>query len=507
MQTVAVVQVTEPRYPAEAPFHPSEPYPEYPFGEHRSPSGNPAYQGVREAFRQLGLDAQNYGQRSWNPLGFLVQPGMTVVLKPNFVLSNHRLGKDLYAIVTHPAVLRAVADYVWIALRGRGRILIADAPQYDCNFQELLKRTQLPTVVGFYSQFSGPTVSVRDLRRYWSAWKHFESCLQPLPGDPEGTVTINLGSKSALHSLPHPEKLYGAVYDRNETIAQHHDGTHKYEVAGTIMKADVVISIPKLKVHKKVGTTLNAKGLVGICTNKNYLVHYRVSPCHQGGDQYPEGLFTPTEEFLIRTERWMYDHLLAPHSRALEYLHRAIYSVHNATTKRLGLKVGRGKRQLDAGNWYGNDSAWRMAVDLMAIFRFADSQGELRATPQRPTLSVIDGVIGGENDGPLAPDPLPAGVILAGENLLAVDLVATRLMGFDALKLKMYAHLLQDRTFDFGVRKLEDIEVRSANRAWLSCLRDNSSRFLDFAPHPGWIGHIEINPQPGVEGAELATAA
>ena len=500
---VAVVGTKGARYPAQGPFHPSVAYPEYPFRGFLGAEPNIAYEGVRELFRLLRLDAENNDTEKWNPLGYLVKPGMTVVLKPNFVASKHRWGKDLFAIITHPAVLRAVADYVWIALQGRGRILIADAPQYDCDFQELMERTQLPTVVEFYSQFSGPTLSILDLRLYWSGWKHFDSCLLSLPGDPEGNVTVNLGNKSALHRLPHLEKLYGAVYDRNETIAQHHNGTHKYEVAGTVMKADVVISIPKLKVHKKVGTTLNAKGLVGICTNKNYLVHYRVSSCRQGGDQYPEGAFSPTEEFLIRTERWMYDHLLASHNRALEYLHRAVYSIHNATTKRLGLKVGEGKRQLDAGNWHGNDSAWRMAVDLMAIFRFADSQGKLQATPQRPTFTVIDGVIGGENNGPLSPDPVAAGVLLAGENLLAADFVATRLMGFDPLKLKMYAHLLQDSTFDFGLRKLDDIEIRSANPAWLNCLRDNSSRFLDFAPHPGWIGHIEINPK----GSDVSTAA
>jgi hypothetical protein len=80
-------------------------------------------------------------------------------------------------------------------------------------------------------------------------------------------------------------------------------------------------------------------------------------------------------------------------------------------------------------------------------------------------------------------------------------------MGFDPLKLKMYAHLLKDSTFDFGLRKLDDIEIRSANPEWLNCLRDNTSRFLDFAPHPGWIGHIEICPQPKVEGSQLSAAA
>jgi uncharacterized protein (DUF362 family) len=507
MQKVSIVATAEPRYPDEAPFHPSEPYPEYPFGDDLSQPRNLVYKAVREAFRQLGLDARNDGKPTWNPLGHLVEPGMTVVLKPNFVVSRHRQGKDLFSIITHPAVLRAVADYVWIALRGRGRIVIADAPQYDCDFQELLKATRLGDVISFYSKFSGPPVSVLDLRRYWSRGKHFDSCLEPLPGDPEGNLKVNLGGKSALASLPHPEKLYGAVYRRHETIAHHRDAIHEYEVSGTVMKADVVISVPKLKVHKKVGTTLNTKGIVGICTDKNYLVHYRISSSREGGDQYPDGMFTSAEELLIKTERWMYDHFLAPRRRALEYLHRAIYAVHNATTKKLGIKVSMTKRQLDAGNWHGNDSAWRMAADLMKILPFADRRGQLQAAPQRRTFSVIDGVIGGENNGPLSPDPVPAGVLLAGENLLAVDLVATRLMGFDPLKLKMYAHLLANTDFDFGLRSLDDIEVCTADAAWANCLRDVSNRFLGFNPHPGWLGHIEVHSAHKGYGSEISTAA
>ena len=178
-------------------------------------------------------------------------------------------------------------------LRGSGRIVIADAPQYDCNFRELLEATRLDEVVSFYSGFKGPTVDVLDLRKYWSRWKHFPSLLEPLAGDPEGAMTVNLGRNSALYGKPNPEKLYGAVYDRRETIAHHQAERHEYEVSRTIMNADVVISVPKLKVHKKVGVTLNVKGLVGINTNKNYLVHYSLTPPSEGGDQFPDGLLSP----------------------------------------------------------------------------------------------------------------------------------------------------------------------------------------------------------------------
>jgi len=498
LNLVAVVRTAEPRYPIQSPYHPSEAYPEYSFSDHVAQQTNSVYAGIRHLFFLLGLDQEHWGTEAWNPLGQLIEPGMTVVLKPNFVLSRHKEGKDLYSIITHPAVLRAVADYCWIALQGQGRVVIADAPQYDCDFLQLLAATKLDQVIGFYNSFKGPQVEVYDLRNYWSRWKHFPSLLEPLPGDPQGSLTVNLGKGSALYGKPHSEKSYGAVYHRSETIAHHTGDWHEYVLSRTIMNADVVISLPKLKVHKKVGVTLNVKGLVGIATNKNYLVHYAVTPPSKGGDQYPDGLFNSVEEALIKAERWMYDHLLAPRKRALEYVHRSIYWLHNHSTRLLGIKVDEAKRQFDAGNWYGNDSAWRMAVDLFKIFYFADREGCLQSTPQRRIFSVIDGVIGGDNNGPLLPDPVRAGVLLAGENLLAVDLVATRLMGFDPCQVRMYQSALTDPEFDFGVRSLEDIQVLSSEPSWANCLQETTNRFLDFDPHPGWIGHLEIRPKDRV---------
>ncbi len=497
---VAAVRLNEACYPDIAPFHPAEAYPEYPWGAADLSASNAVYAGVRRALELAGLDGGHLGTRQWNPLGDLVEPGMRVVIKPNFVISRHKDGKDIFSVITHASVLRVVLDYVMLALRGEGHIIIADGPQYDCDWQELLAVTQLPHLLDFYANRPGLSVELIDLRHYWSRGRHFASQLEPLPGDPLGSLIVNLGRRSALYGKDHAEKLYGAVYHRDETIAHHHGEIHEYCVSRTVMEADVVISVPKLKVHKKVGVTLNAKGLVGICTNKNYLVHYTLTPPARGGDQYPDGLFTPMEEAIIRTERWMYDHLLAPRWLPLEILHRSIYWIHNHTTRRLGIKVDEQKRQLDAGNWYGNDSAWRMTVDLMRVFHFADRQGALRATPQRRTFSVIDGIVGGEGNGPLAPDPVATGVVLVGQNLLAVDLIATRLMGFDPLRLPMYRALLGDPEFDFGVRRLEDIEVRASEAAWINCLQDRQNRFLSFAPHRGWVGHLEIDSEEVAHG-------
>jgi hypothetical protein len=259
-----------------------------------------------------------------------------------------------------------VADYCWIALKGQGKILIADAPQYNCNYAELLQQTHLDEICDFYRPFGGLEVAHRDLRHYWSAKRHFASMTRPLPGDPEGVVGIDLGQTSAFRGKPNADRLYGAVYHRSETVSCHSGGKQVYEISGTILNADVVIMVPKLKIHKKVGVTLNVKGLVGIATNKNLIVHYTLGSPKEGGDQYPDGLLTPVEEGLIKTERWMYDHFLAPRLMPLELLHRFIYWCHNNTTRRLGLKVSERKRLLDAGNWYGNDSAWRMRTPVLS---------------------------------------------------------------------------------------------------------------------------------------------
>jgi uncharacterized protein (DUF362 family) len=49
----------------------------------------------------------------------------------------------------------------------------------------------------------------------------------------------------------------------------------------------------------------------------------------------------------------------------------------------------------------------------------------------RPHLAIIDGIVGMEGDGPIVGTPKPAGVLVLGRNLPAVDATAARIMGID----------------------------------------------------------------------------
>jgi len=479
------------------PYHPDTAFPELPFTD-TSASSNRPYHQLRALFLSAGYDTAHAGTRDWNPLGHIIRPGETVLLKPNFVLHRNFSGGDLFASITHPSILRALIDYTFIALQGRGRIIIADAPQMDCSWDALSRALRLDAVQEFYRTRLDFDIEVYDLRPFEvidSDQPAFSTNRRARPGDPAGGLAIDLGNRSAFRGME-TGRFYGADFDRRETLAHHRDGMHTYCVSQTVMNADVVISVPKMKVHKKVGVTLNLKGLVGINTNKNCLVHYRLgSPC-EGGDQLPDAA-NRYDAALIRGQRKLFDALLAKQTRVGDWLYRIARQVYRTCLKPFR-PVSSGTRTVDGGNWYGNDTAWRMTADLAAIFYFADRTGVLHPARQRKMLCIIDGIIGGEGEGPLAPDARPTGTLVLGEDPLAVDIVTTRLMGLDPEKIKTFLVRFSN-DWKFDIKDFQSLEISiNGSRVDASTFFRASwhSPVSPFRPHPGWIDHIEIPQEP-----------
>jgi hypothetical protein len=88
------------------------------------------------------------------------------------------------------------------------------------------------------------------------------------------------------------------------------------------------------------------------------------------------------------------------------------------------------------GDWRGNDTIWRTILDTNRVLFYADRSGVLRETKQRNYFCFIDGVVGMEGEGPMAGDAVPAGVVLAGDDPVAVDARAAEVMGFDSGKVQ-----------------------------------------------------------------------
>jgi uncharacterized protein (DUF362 family) len=53
----------------------------------------------------------------------------------------------------------------------------------------------------------------------------------------------------------------------------------------------------------------------------------------------------------------------------------------------------------------------------------------------KPHLAIVDGIVGMEDDGPIMGTAKPAGVLVLGRNLPAVDATAARIMGIDPFKI------------------------------------------------------------------------
>lgn len=492
MSHLVAFGLTIPTYNSTPPFHPDATFPETPFAE-VSTSPNWPYRLLRRLLFDLDLDREHFGTRDWNPLGSLIKPGQTVLLKPNFVLSFNAGGDDIFSVITHPSILRALVDYVFIALKGQGRIVIADVPQMDCDWDELMRLQRLDSIQEFYASKFGFKVEVYDLRNF-AVIDHTKPPLtenrKKLAGDPAGSVVINLGKRSQFYGLPN-QNYYGADYNRDETIAHHNGETQEYCVSKTILSADVFLSVPKMKTHKKVGVTLNLKGLVGINTNKNYLIHYRLGSPKEGGDQIPDSR-AGKDRTLVKIQRWAYDRFLARQSKAGDSIYNAFRAVYRSTLKPF-VRVSDETYVLDAGNWHGNDSAWRMTADLAQILFFADAHGRMHDVPQRKMLCVVDGIIGGERMGPLEPTARRNGCLVAGAHPVAVDVTTTRLMGFDPRKIKQFSPALEPGSA-FGFGGLQDIDVRfdgaaMAGERFFSA--SDSASYFGFVPHPGWVGQLE----------------
>ena len=73
-----------------------------------------------------------------------------------------------------------------------------------------------------------------------------------------------------------------------------------------------------------------------------------------------------------------------------------------------------------------------------------------------PDLVIADCITAGEGQGPIMVEPVPLGLLLGGDNAVAVDLVACRLAGYDPTEIE-YLRLLMDA--GYGPRGLEDVEV------------------------------------------------
>ena len=266
--------------------------------------------------------------------GRWIQPGMTVVVKPNWVKHEFGSTEGRNVLFTHASLVRALIDAALRALGGGGRVYVVDAPLQGCDFARLRRQNGLAEME---QEYAHAPVAFLDLRQQWAEIDDASSYVRgvhPLAGDVNGYSMVDLGARSRLVCFGVNARF--GVTDYNARQGQ---SRRCYPISNTVLSADVILNVPKLKTHMKTGMTGALKNFVGIMGAKDFLPHFRPASPRAGGDEYPD-------------QNWV---------------SRAASPIRELLQTRAPLCLWKMARAGGHGGFHAVDSRWRMAWQRYAL--------------------------------------------------------------------------------------------------------------------------------------------
>lgn len=425
---------------------------------------------VREAILQTGL-----GQRRVDsPLSEIIEPGMTVLVKPNWVLHRNESNHGMDCMVTHHAFTRAAIREVFKA--HPARVILGDAPIQLCRWEELVteefcRRLEQDAFA------TGVELSIVDFRRTVARNATVADGVQKERREERHYCLFDLGTDSLLEPISNRNGRFRVTcYDPRELAKSHARGRHRYLICRDVFEADVVLSLPKLKTHRKTGLTGALKNLVGINGNKEFLPHHRVGGATAGGDCYPGRSLR---------KRWV--------EFCLDMANRRIgqpgYAFWGRQARRHWSQVAAPEEGSLEGSWHGNDTCWRMVLDLNRILLYGRADGTMAEEKQRTLWTLTDGIICGEGEGPLAPSPIALGAVTFSGCASAAEMVHAALLGFDWTRLPLIRESLGRFRWPLCDPFEEPESFVDGDALGLTELADRYG--VQARPPAGWEGFVE----------------
>jgi uncharacterized protein (DUF362 family) len=385
-------------------------------------------------------------------------PGGKAVIKPNWVMDVNPNGNTLDSLITHSAIIKHVIDWCAAAMQGEGSIVIGDCPLQSCDFDRMLRFSRVGDIVDLARrQYPNLDIKLEDWRLTIMRGKagggkdsrrdqlHRADHDERMQRD---YALVDLGKESFLEDIAEfSEEFRVTCYNSDLMMDHHRPGKHEYLITKRVFDVDLVINLPKMKTHIKAGLTGALKNLVGINGHKEFLPHHIKGSYFEGGDwccnpsvfaKWYEDIndyYWKNCQEMSRLKRTFYQTLLGR-------LHSLSYRVDNGIT---------------AGSWSGNETIWRTTLDLNHALYFSPNSA-------RRIISILDGIVAGQGDGPLSPTPRPMGIIIAGENPAYVDAVAAKTMGYNISRVPTLYNAIYHRKSKFSGPDPLDYSVTCVNR-------------------------------------------
>ena len=388
-----------------------------------------------------------------------------VLLKPNFVLENKKEGDEV-CLITHPHFILATLKVILEC--SPKSIIIGDAPIQNCRWDLMLSDDFYHAVENLSIKYDVP-IRIIDFRKvvFYPRLNKFDKSLRK----ENDYLIFDVGKRSWLDPITDKKNKFRVTnYNPDRMALSHSKGMHKFCVAKEVFESDIVITMPKPKTHRMACLTNSLKILVGINGDKDYLPHHRIGSEKQGGDCYKDyNLFRSFGEILLDSANRRRGGLLY---KPLFYLSRILW------------RMGRPNDEVSANaGWYGNDTVWRMVMDLNTIARYGKLDGTLADTPQRVIYTLCDGIVGGQGSGPLDPDPLPLGIISFSNDPYLMDEVMGRIFSLNISKVP----LLREAAMYNRTKTTEYIlNGNHVDMAQIDALK------TDVILAPGWVNYDKL---------------
>lgn len=343
--------------------------------------------------------------------------GKRILIKPNWV-KHLKVDTDKWCLCTNENLIYVAVKF--LLTRKPSKIIIGDAPIQGCDWNLLLSK-DFVNRINQLSKDSGVEIVIKDFRRVIFNPKTNEKLNKDI--SLSNYIIFDMKEKSYLEPISDKKNKFRVTcYNPDRLALSHSKGVHKYCIAKDVFDSDIVITMPKMKTHQKAGITNAMKILVGVNGDKDFLPHHRIGAKEYGGDCYPgKNMFRTISEWVLDNANRNIGNIFY---KPLLYASNALWKISRPT-----------KEQNLAAGWYGNDTVWRMVMDLNYIVLYGKTDGSLSDKPQRLIYSLSDGIIGGQGNGPLSPEPLPLGVLAFSNNSYWMDLIMGHLFSLNIDKI------------------------------------------------------------------------
>lgn len=392
--------------------------------------------------------------------------GKKILLKPNWVKHSY-LPFDDICLRTQDDFLIAVLE--WVLSKKPASVVIGDAPIQGCRWEKVVTEKLINKIEMLAAKYS-IAVIIKDFRRVV-----FDTATNNIDVERNALseyVIFDVGKKSYLEPVTSAEKNLFRVsqYNPDKFIATHKPGMHKYCITKELFESDIVISLPKVKTHQKAGITCALKNIVGLNGDKDFLPHHRIGGTGMGGDSYPGN------NKLRYWAELALDNANRKKGKRIYWFWIRLSSL----LWKISLPT---KQHQPSAAWFGNDTTWRMVMDLNLIVNYGRADGTLADTPQRFLYSFCDGIVGGQGDGPLKPDPLNLGLVCFTNDSATADICMAKMMGLSINDIPL---LMAAKSF------ITNPKTNIVLNGITSSLNELEKYATNAIPPPGWVDYTAL---------------